>query len=295
MFVLCMELRQLEHVLAVFETGTLTGAATRVGLTQQALSKSLYRLEESLGGKLFEREARGMSPTRLGDTVAEHAREVVASAGRLQSAASAEIGLERGKLVIGLSPIAATTAIGHRVVKFAQAHPNLRIDVEAGIDREFVAALHRGEIDLALSSQIGGEQDSILVEQIGSEPWGVAGRCDHPLLSAAKTLKDIETSQWILGRNTDLLREDIEDSFAKANAFAPQPGIMTTSVLFALSALKKSEHLSILPRSLCATMPELLWRDFADRQWSSPLYLMRRKQAHLGLAVRGLIAELRGD
>ncbi len=288
-----MDVKQLENLLAIAATGTLTSAAERVGMSQQALSQSLGRLEKQLGGKLFERKPRGMVPTRLGETVAEYARDVVASAGRLRSAASAELGLERGKLIIGLSPIAATSHIGIQVVAFAKRHPNLRIDVEAGIDRDFVAALHRGEIDLALSSQSAGDQGSILVEQLDDEPWGVAGRTKHPQLTGALSLIDFDKCNWILGRNTELLDDMIEGSFTAENAKLPQPGIMTTSVLFALNALADTDYLSILPQSLCSTMPSLLWRDMAAGKWTSPVFLMRRKQAHMGLTVRKLLDELR--
>ncbi|MDX1292048.1 MAG: LysR family transcriptional regulator [Hyphomonas sp.] len=290
-----MELRQLEHVLAVVEAGSLTGAALQVGLTQQALSKSLSRLEESVGGKLFERETRGMALTRLGETVVEHARDVVASAGRLKSAATAELGLERGKIVVGLSPIAATTEIGWRVARFAEAHPNLRIDVEAGLDRDFVASLHRGQIDLALSTQTVGHQESVLVEQIGSEPWGIVGRADHPLLARAKSLADIAEAQWVLGRNTDLLDEAIDEAFAVCNLGRPQPGVMTTSVLFTLTALHQSDSLAILPKSLCENLPTLLWKDLSHGAWTSPMFLMRRKRAHIGLGARKLIEVLLAD
>lgn len=290
-----MELRQLEHVLAVVETGSLTAAAAQVGLTQQALSKSLSRLEDSIGGKLFERETRGMSLTRLGETVFEHARDVVASAGRLKSAATAELGLERGKLVIGLSPIAATTSIGRRTAQFAQAHPNLRIDVEAGMDTDFVAALHRGQVDLALSTQTMGHHDSVLVEQIASEPWGIVGRKNHPLLQQATSLSDLEKAEWVLGRNTDILDESINNAFVDSGAKPPQPGIMTTSVLFTLTALNKTDCLSILPKSLCSTLPSLVWKDLSKGIWFSPLYLMRRKRAHIGLGARRLIKTLQSD
>lgn len=52
-----------------------------------------------------------------------------------------------------VSPIAASSRLGDRVMRFAERYPRVRIDVESGIDREFVARLHRGEIDVAISSQ----------------------------------------------------------------------------------------------------------------------------------------------
>jgi len=287
-----MELRQLEHLLAVVETGSLTAAANRVGLTQQALSKSLSRLETSIGGKLCERETRGMSLTRLGQTVAEHANEVIASAGRLTSAVGAELGLERGKIVIGISPIAATTAPGRIVAEFASAHPGLRIDIEGGTDKDFVTALYRGQIDLAISSNMEGPYEGVLVEPITEESWGVVGHSKHPNLSKAKTLADLHNCQWILGRNTNLLDEAIENSFSSADCRRPQPGIMTTSVLFTLATLIDSNYLAILPRSLGETTRSLLWRDLSQGAWTTSIFVMRRRQAHVSLGVKSLLTEL---
>lgn len=281
-----MELRQLQHLLAAVDSGSLSGAADRVGLTQQAMSRSLARLEKSIGGQLLERKARGVILTRLGETVAEHARDVIASAGRLEIAAAAELGLERGKLVIGLSPIAAMMTIGRRVTEFAESHPDLRIDIESGIEHDFAAKIHRGQIDIAIAGQMGALDEGIMVEQIASESWGIAGRVDHPLLTSSSELRDLNQARWLIGRNTEQLNEAITASFESAGVNPPRPGIMTTSVLYTLRGIASSNYLAILPQSLCTTLPSIQWKDFADGEWYTPISLMRRRRAHLGLGVR---------
>lgn len=287
-----MELRQLSHFLAVVDAGSLTLAADRVSVTQQALSKSLARLEAELGGKLFERAARGMALSRLGDAIAEHARQVLADAGRLRHAASAELGLQRGRLVVGLSPIAASSQLGDRVMRFAERYPRVRIDVESGIDRDFVAQLHRGEIDVAISSQTAEQTDSVLLEQLAVARWGVTGSADNALLAAAGNLADLAKARWIIGRNTALLDAQIGESFANAGIAPPRPGIMTTSVLFTLQALRHSQCLAILPQSLCEDRPELQWRDLGNGAWTTPIYLMRRKRALIDDLIKALLHEL---
>ncbi len=289
-----MELRHLSHFLAVADAGSLTLASDRVGVTQQALSKSLTRLETELGGKLFERTARGMAPSRLGEAIVEHARQVLADAGRLRHAASAELGLQRGRLVVGLSPIAATSRLGCRVLRFAERYPSVRIDVESGIDREFVARLHRGEIDLAISSQTAEQTDNVLLEQLAEEKWGVAGSFGNPLLTAARTLADLAAARWIIGRNTAMLDAQIAESFANAGIAPPRPGLMTTSVLFTLQALRQSQCLAILPQSLCEDAPDLQWRDLGHGAWLTPIYLMRRKRALIDDLTKAMLQELGG-
>lgn len=287
-----MELRQLTHFLATLDAGSLTGAAARVGLTQQALSRSLARLEDHLGGRLFEREARGMVPTRLGESIAEHARQVVAESGRLRLAASAELGLERGRLVIGLSPIAAVSRLGRQVMHFALKNPKVRIDVESGITQNLTPSLHRGEIDIALSAQSAALEDSVLLDQLAEERWGVAGCENNRHLANARHLADLAGARWIIGRNTAMLDAQIAESFTAAGLPTPQPGIMTTSVLFMLNGLRHSECLAILPQSLCQVMGGLQWRDLGGATWNTPIYLMRRKRAHMDDLLHALLREL---
>lgn len=284
-----MDTKQLEYILAIAHSGSIGRAAKKVGLTQQALSKSLARLEAHYGGKLFERTSRGMSLTRLGAVVCEHARDVVATYGRLETAIASELDIERGRIIIGLSPIAATSRAGRVLTNFATQNPALRIDIENGINRDFGKALDLGQIDLAIASDLDGSTENYMRETIGHEKWGIVGRKDHPVLSQAKSLHQLHDVNWIIGRNTDTLNDAIDTSFLNAKISPPRPGIMTTSVLYALSALANSDHLAILPQSLCISNTGLLWKDLSEGQWITPVFLMRRRQAHMSVVARNLV------
>ena len=61
-----MDLLQLEHFLAVVEEGTFTRAAERVSRTQPAVSQSIKKLEEEIGGQLFARDLHDVSLTEAG-------------------------------------------------------------------------------------------------------------------------------------------------------------------------------------------------------------------------------------
>jgi LysR family hydrogen peroxide-inducible transcriptional activator len=76
-----MELRQLEHFLAVVEEGTFTRAAERVSLTQPAVSLSIKKLEEEIGGALFA-EGRARPVPYRGRTSAGRLRAPHDSAAR---------------------------------------------------------------------------------------------------------------------------------------------------------------------------------------------------------------------
>src|SRR4029453_318449 len=69
-----LELRHLRVVCAIADAGSVTKAASMLGLAQPALTAQLQRIERALGGLLFERDRRGARATPLGELVLARAR-----------------------------------------------------------------------------------------------------------------------------------------------------------------------------------------------------------------------------
>ena len=72
-----MNTRQLRHLLAVIETGSVSAAADRVHLSQPALSRSLRALEDELRAPLFDRLDRRLVPTPFAQAYLARARRIV--------------------------------------------------------------------------------------------------------------------------------------------------------------------------------------------------------------------------
>ena len=75
-----MEIKQLRYFLALAKTGSMTSAAHSLYITQQALSKSISKMEETLGVILFERTQHGVRLTEYGKCLLPYARKIVQSA-----------------------------------------------------------------------------------------------------------------------------------------------------------------------------------------------------------------------
>jgi DNA-binding MarR family transcriptional regulator len=72
-----LKLDQFRDVVAIAECGSMRAAARHLRGPQPVLARNLRNLEREIGGKLFERHARGMMPTPLGDIVIEGARRIL--------------------------------------------------------------------------------------------------------------------------------------------------------------------------------------------------------------------------
>ena len=79
-----MNIRSLEHLLAVAETGSFSKAAERCFITQSALSRSIQTLETDLGGQLLDRIGKRNELTPLGQQVVERSRGIVREAAELK-------------------------------------------------------------------------------------------------------------------------------------------------------------------------------------------------------------------
>ena len=72
-----MNLKRLEHLIAVAEEGSVAGAARRVHLSQPALTRSIQALELEAGMPLCDRGTRGVMLTAAGRMVVERARRIL--------------------------------------------------------------------------------------------------------------------------------------------------------------------------------------------------------------------------
>ena len=105
-----MELRRVKHFLAVVDQGSFTAAAQKLGVSQQAVSKSINVLEDELGVRLFERDTRLVTLSRFGELLLSHARNIDAEAQQFKRHLEDAVGVRSGRLVIGAG-LTATTYI----------------------------------------------------------------------------------------------------------------------------------------------------------------------------------------
>ncbi|MBB5868342.1 DNA-binding transcriptional LysR family regulator [Allocatelliglobosispora scoriae] len=83
-----LEIRHLRVLRAIADTGSVTKAASLLGLAQPAVTAQLQRIERALGGPLFDRDRRGATPTALGELVLARARVVLPAMKGLQEDAA---------------------------------------------------------------------------------------------------------------------------------------------------------------------------------------------------------------
>ena len=123
-------LDDLRVLLATADTGSLTAAGRRCGLSTAAVSAAMKRLESALGARLFDRTTRSVRPTAEGEVMIDHARRAL----DLVAEGQAKVRGDRGELV-GSINITASSSMSQRLLaawlgEFAATHPGLEIDLQ---------------------------------------------------------------------------------------------------------------------------------------------------------------------
>jgi DNA-binding transcriptional LysR family regulator len=149
-----MEIRQLQHFVAVAEEQSFTRAARRLSYVQSALSVSIQSLERELGVRLFDRTTHRVALTDAGEALLTPARHTLASVEQTLDVAAALQGVLRGTLRVGLMQSFAFVDIGALLGRFHRQHPDVEIQVgpSAGGSLAMVQELKRGGIDIAFVS-----------------------------------------------------------------------------------------------------------------------------------------------
>lgn len=148
-----MTLASFEHFLLVSEHGTFTEAAHQAHLSQPALSASIARLEEELGGRLFDRGRSGAALTAAGKALMPHAKATLTAAEDGRRAVAALLGLDAGMVRIAAGATACTYLLPKPLAKFRKRHPKIRFTLQEMTTGEALAALHEGAVDLAIVGQ----------------------------------------------------------------------------------------------------------------------------------------------
>ncbi|MCP2319830.1 DNA-binding transcriptional regulator, LysR family [Nocardia amikacinitolerans] len=163
-----MELRHLRYLVAVAEEANFTRAAARLHLAQPGLSAQIRQFERELGQPLLDRGGRTVTLTEVGAAVLPHAKAALAAAQRIADTVDEFTGLLRGHVRVGLISGAAPEEFDVAAVlaDFHDDHPKVAISLTEDTSERMLAALGRGELDIALVGLSGAELDPGLGKQV---------------------------------------------------------------------------------------------------------------------------------
>jgi DNA-binding transcriptional LysR family regulator len=181
-----LEVRQMRHVLALADHGSFARAATAVGLSQSALSRSIQSVEREAGSQLFVRTASGVEPTDGGRVFIARIRQIVQLTEDLDRDLVGDRGLQSGQLHVGAGPYPAQSMFTDALARFVADYPRVVVRVMMRDWDELLRRLRAREIEFFVGeySTFSGETD-VDIEPLDPHPTLTYARRGHPLAARA--------------------------------------------------------------------------------------------------------------
>ncbi|MFB2531619.1 LysR substrate-binding domain-containing protein [Paracoccus sp. p4-l81] len=143
-------LRQLRYVVALARHGHFGRAAQDCAVTQPALSTQIREIETTLGGPLFDRNARQVTPTALGEQVIARARAVLRQVDDITDLGRIGTSGHLHRLRMGVIPTVAPYLLPQVMADLAAAFPDLDMTVRETVTPNLLADLAEGRLDTAI-------------------------------------------------------------------------------------------------------------------------------------------------
>ncbi len=257
-----MDLRSLQHAIALADTGHFSRAAEQVHLTQSAMSRSIQALEREAGMPLFDRTAQGVVPTATGRQFLQRARRLVHDARNLRHEMDwLRLG-EYGEVKFGVGPGPAVL-LPELLTDLTQQHPKLRVGVEINNWEVLAASLRRETIEFFIANRHYLEdQSGLAFTPLGSvcKGGGFFCRVGHPLTRHSHpALADLVTYPLVSTRMPESVHQVLQSALGEG-AHGPSPMSVTCDNIFLLKLLMQRSD-AILYTAQALVHDELLAED----------------------------------
>lgn len=247
--VLRLRFRHIQLLAVLRKSGSLHAAASVLHLAQPSLSKMLHEIEQAFGQKLFERGARGLSPTRAGDMAMHGAETLLGELDRV----SREVGEKPPKMLlrVGTPPFVAHSLMPQVLAALRQISEDTHVELTEGGVPGLQRALLDGKLDAlvtSFTSDLSGAA-GLKFEHLYPTRISVVAAASHPLATKRHiSWSTLAEQSWILPPRDSRVRRFLEEMFAHAGYLTPTPQIESSNPITNLRFVAAGLGLAAVPQ-----------------------------------------------
>jgi DNA-binding transcriptional LysR family regulator len=177
-----LNIKHLEHLIALSQTGSFSRAAEQAFVTQSALSRSIQNLESELGGLLVDRIGKRNELTPLGREIADRASRLVQQAQELQRSARLFSSGETGSIRVGLGSGPGAVLMTPLLREMADHHPGVPASIARGSTELMLGQLRARQLDaLVVDARRVIPAPDLRIEPLGELRAAFIASARHPL------------------------------------------------------------------------------------------------------------------
>jgi molybdate transport repressor ModE-like protein len=165
---------RLRLLVEIDRQGSVSAAASAIGIGQPSASQHLRLLETAAGQRLVERSGRGSRLTEAGQILAARASQALSTLGAAEEELGALAGLQTGTIHLGASTAPGVYLLPDTLGCFRRDHPGVTVEVEVAASNEILKRLLNGRLQLALVGATKADERIELQPFLEDEVVGVA-------------------------------------------------------------------------------------------------------------------------
>jgi len=241
-----MDLRQLEILQAIAETGSFTGCGRKLHVSQSAVSRQILLLEDELGEPLFLRVGRGVRMTPAAETLVQLGQRMFQDLRETVGAITDRTRDLRGMLRLSGGMTVCLYVFPPLLKHLRRVHPRLDVRVTVATAGRSVQEIRAGRVDAGLLTLPVEESDLVTLPVLREELLVVTTPA-HPLARRRKIFpRDLADQPFVLFEGGSATRRVIDGFFADEHI---QPTIVmdTENVEIIKAMVKTGLGISIVP------------------------------------------------
>jgi DNA-binding transcriptional LysR family regulator len=201
-----LNLDLLRSFFAIVAQGSLSKAAERLRVSQSTLTRQMQALEHEIGGRLLERSTSGVALTATGHALFDRTKPVLAAFDAAIVEVKRSARGQSAMLRVGYLLSAAPDYLHPALTELRRLHPEVKVKLLDLSPGEQIAALRKGEIDLALIGNAGAFLSrEFYVRRLAMLPVLVAMAESHPLAAQATVrLADLRREVFVGAPEADM-------------------------------------------------------------------------------------------
>lgn len=288
------DLVSIRLAVACFQTGSLSAAARDSHLALAAASRRIKELENALGDALFERHARGLLPTPAGRVFVKHGLTLLQTMEHL----GAELGDLRQGIARHIRLCASSAAISQflppLLARYAELHPQVRIELEEQVSEAVVTTLREGRADVAVFVE-GPDTSGLTTQLFRTDELVLVMPAKHRLAGAKTPIAFTDTldEDWIsLTAGAAMLQKQQQAALAVNRPFKLRTQVRSFDAVCHMVA--SGLGIALLPKG--ASLPivkamKLGWRPLGD-SWARRRLLVATAAVERHESIASLVAFL---
>lgn len=159
-----LELYRVFYVVA--KNKHMTKASEELHISQPAISQSIKKLEEQLGGILFLRSNKGMQLTEEGKMFYEYIKGALTLINNAENEFTSFKNLSKGEIKIGCSTTLTKLILIDVLKKFHKEYPNININITNDLTSNLIKNLKIGKLDFVIFNESNVKENSLYLEKI---------------------------------------------------------------------------------------------------------------------------------